>query len=286
MKLRQILLVGFLSQTFTATNYHNLLRVHPKDALKELSWSETVQISQLLPAKIARFRHFWHKMLLNELPITHLRFLTILDELYPLRLKESYNPPYVLNYLGNLKLLKTTCLGIVGGRIFSPNAAKVVKSFSLELSKNQITVVSGLARGIDTIALTSAIAHGGQVIAVIGSGIAQFYPPENEVLQKNIAQNYLLISEYLPHQLPQRFHFPQRNRIIAGVAHGVLVASARHHSGSLITANLALQNNREVFALPGAANDGLMTGANQLIQAGAKLVLTPQDILAELQYYE
>lgn len=286
MKLRKIFIAGFLSQTFTKVNYCSLLRYQKHSQRESLDWDEVVCFSQLSSKKINQFREFWQRMVLNELPLGNLNYLTILDNDYPLRLKESYNPPYVLSYLGDIRLLKTKCLGIVGGRIHSAAVGRIIKSFSPEFVKDKVTIVSGLARGIDTVALTTAMEQGGSVIAVIGSGIGQFYPLENKWLQKNISRNHLLISEYVFDQPPRRFHFPQRNRIIAGLVQGVLVASAKHHSGSLITANLALQNNREIFALPGLASDPLMTGSNELIQAGAKLVLNPKDILTELRYYE
>ncbi|BDR58645.1 DNA-processing protein DprA [Xylocopilactobacillus apicola] len=285
MKLRDVLLTGFLSRSFTYKNFVALLNKRELLERKELSNHEVYRYSKLNGKNIALFEDFSLEEALEESQAKKIKFLTILDDEYPLRLMESYEPPIVLSYQGQLELLKECCLGIVGGRVYPKNAAPILNNFCTELMPQKIIVVSGLAKGIDAIALKSAIAHQGKTIAVIGTGLNRYYPRENQELQREIARNHLLISEYPPDSGAQKFHFPQRNRVIAGISHGVLVASARNHSGSLITGNLALQNNREVFALPGECGDPLYEGSNKLIQAGAKLVLQAEDVSSEIQYY-
>ncbi|BDR56525.1 DNA-processing protein DprA [Xylocopilactobacillus apis] len=285
MKLRDALLNGFLSQTFTYRNYISLIENSSLYDEKDLDFHDIMRFSHLSSKYIDEYTNYPFKAHLVENEKRGVKFLTILDSEYPDRLLESYDPPIILSYQGNLDLLKTKCLGIVGGRECPSNSFEIINRLCPELIQDKITVVSGLARGIDAIALSSAINHRGNVIAVIATGLYQYYPVENKQLQQNIAQNHLLISEYVPWIRAKRFHFPERNRIIAGISHGVLVASAKDHSGSLITGNLALQNNREVFALPGEADDPLYEGSNKLIQAGAKLVLKSEDVNCELQYY-
>lgn len=212
-----------------------------------------------------------------------LQFITRLDSEYPERLKESFEPPTVLFYRGNLKLLNTLTLAIVGARNatdYTPNALnKIGHQFKA------LTIVSGLAQGADAYAHKFALAHDLPTIAVIASGLDIQYPKANASLQNQIETRGLVLSEYPLGLQPKPFTFVARNRIIAGLAHGVLVTEAAERSGSLITANLALQNNREVFALPGNIDHPKSAGTNLLIQAGAKLVTTGDDIIEEIKFY-
>lgn len=207
---------------------------------------------------------------------------TIYDEDYPTELREIYHPPSVLFYQGDWSLTKKRKLGIVGSRTCTLYGKKALTHLLPELVKNQVTIVSGLAAGIDREAHFQTISLGGRTISVIGTGLNYFYPKENFALQKKSSQEHLLISEYPIGIPPQRHHFPMRNRIIAGLSQGVLVIEAKERSGSLITANVALQENREVFAVPGDILNESYQGTNQLIQAGAKLVLSTKDILQEM----
>lgn len=217
--------------------------------------------------------------------LRHTSALTILDEAYPKHLLEIYQPPLVLFYHGDLTLLKQPGLAVVGSRVCSDQAPLHLHYLLKEVCRQNITIISGLARGIDTIAHQTALAHHGTTVAICGNGLGHYYPRENEQLQNFIAQRHLLLSEYDWHEPPLPFHFPERNRIIAGLAQAVLVAEAKERSGSLITANLALQENRSVLAIPGSLFQSLSQGCNRLIQAGAKPVLTPEDIIEEFATY-
>ncbi|MDQ0222711.1 DNA-processing protein DprA [Streptococcus moroccensis] len=209
--------------------------------------------------------------------------VSILDEAYPLALREIYNPPTLLFYQGNLDLLQKPKLGIVGSRKASQTGTKSVQKIIKEL-KNQFVIVSGLARGIDTAAHMASLKNGGQTIAVIGTGLDVFYPKENKELQGYLSRNQLVLSEYEPGQQPLKFHFPERNRIIAGLSSGVIVAEAKMRSGSLITCERALEEGRDVFAIPGSILDGQSDGCHHLIREGAKCINSGQDILNEYSY--
>lgn len=210
------------------------------------------------------------------------RFLTILDKRYPLQLQEIYSPPVVLFYQGDIELLDSKkLLGVVGARQCSSYALQALTQLLPNVIQQQLVLVSGLAKGVDGLTHQLALKHHGKTIAVIGNGLDISYPSCNRALQTQIAHTGLLLSEYPLESRPLKYHFPLRNRIIAGLCQTVLVVEARHHSGSLITANLALQENRNVLALPGRINDINSTGCNELIAAGAKPVLNSNDILEE-----
>lgn len=209
--------------------------------------------------------------------------LSILDKDYPLALKEIYNPPVLLFYQGNLDLLDKPKLAIVGSRNCSATGTKSVKKLVSELG-NQFVIVSGLARGIDTAAHIASLRNGGSSIAVIGTGLATYYPRENRKLQDYMAKNHLILSEYEPNSQPLKFHFPERNRIIAGLSKGVVVVEAKQRSGSLITCERAMEEGRDVFAVPGNILDGLSDGCHHLIQEGAKCTTSGNDILSEYTF--
>ncbi|ALJ31834.1 hypothetical protein HW41_00970 [Apilactobacillus kunkeei] len=246
--------------------------------------AETLMLSK---NKSKTFINFYNSDKLNrELDhhINHVKWITIIDDLYPENLKEAYLPPIVLFYFGDLGLLENKALAIVGSRNNTEYSVEVIRRLIPDIISNQITIVSGLAKGVDRLAHLAAIANHGSTIAVIGTGLDQYYPRENESLQRTIAKNHLLLSEYPVGCRPARYHFPERNRIIAGLVRSVLVTEAKYRSGSLITANLALQNNRNVLAVPGRIDSELSVGCNDLIQAGAKPVITAKDILEEYKY--
>ncbi|MDE6375612.1 MAG: DNA-processing protein DprA [Ligilactobacillus sp.] len=216
----------------------------------------------------------------QNLKISH--FLTILDKRYPLQLQEIYSPPVVLFYQGDIELLDSKkLLGVVGARQCSSYALQALNQLLPNVIQQKITLVSGLAKGVDGLSHQLALKHHGKTIAVIGNGLDVSYPSCNRALQTQIAHMGLLLSEYPLGSRPLKYHFPLRNRILAGLCQTVLVVEARHHSGSLITANLALQENRNVLALPGRINDIYSTGCNELIAAGAKPVMNSNDILEE-----
>lgn len=216
----------------------------------------------------------------QNLKVSH--FLTILDKRYPSQLQEIYSPPVVLFYQGDLELLDSKkLLGVVGARQCSSYALQALTQLLHNVIQQKLILVSGLAKGVDGLSHQLALKHHGKTIAVIGNGLDISYPSCNRALQTQIAHAGLLLSEYPLESRPLKYHFPLRNRIIAGLCQTVLVVEARHHSGSLITANLALQENRNVLALPGRINDIYSTGCNELIAAGAKPVLNSNDILEE-----
>ena len=216
----------------------------------------------------------------QNLKVSH--FLTILDKRYPSQLQEIYSPPVVLFYQGDLELLDSKkLLGVVGARQCSSYALQALTQLLPNVIQQKLILVSGLAKGVDGLSHQLALKHHGKTIAVIGNGLDISYPSCNRALQTQIAHAGLLLSEYPLESRPLKYHFPLRNRIIAGLCQTVLVVEARLHSGSLITANLALQENRNVLALPGRINDIYSTGCNELIAAGAKPVLNSNDILEE-----
>lgn len=219
---------------------------------------------------------------LDEYDNKQIKWISILDKTYPEYLKNIYNPPALLFYQGDLSLLNQQLLGIVGSRLTSSYGEKALTLLLPELISHEITTVSGLAKGIDKAVHQKTIELGGRTIGIIGTGLDHYYPFENESLQREIAKNHLLISEYPLGTKPLKHHFPMRNRIIAGLSLGTLVIEAKYRSGSLITANLALQEGREVFAVPGNITNPYSEGTNDLILHGAKCVLTPQHILEEL----
>ncbi|HHA8218734.1 TPA: DNA-processing protein DprA [Streptococcus pneumoniae] len=204
---------------------------------------------------------------------------SILDDCYPWDLSEIYDAPVLLFYKGNLDLLKFPKVAVVGSRACSKQGAKSVEKVIQGL-ENELVIVSGLAKGIDT----AALQNGGKTIAVIGTGLDVFYPKANKRLQDYIGNDHLALSEYGPGEQPLKFHFPARNRIIAGLCRGVIVAEAKMRSGSLITCERAMEEGRDVFAIPGSILDGLSDGCHHLIQEGAKLVTSGQDVLAEFEF--
>ncbi len=172
-------------------------------------------------------------------------------------------------------------VGVVGSRQPTQYSSDVLSKLLPGIIKAGIVTVSGLASGVDCEAHKQTILNGGKTIAVIGTGLGKTYPRANEEIQRYIGEHHLVLSEYPANVGPTKYHFPERNRIIAGLTLGTLVIEAKQHSGSLITANLALQNNREVFAVPGLITSELSTGTNELILAGAKLVRKSEHIIEE-----
>lgn len=209
-------------------------------------------------------------------------YLTYFDAEYPDLLREIYNPPLILFYKGNIKLLTQKALAIVGARDANYYGRQVLNKIIPPLIEKEMVIVSGLAKGIDTFAHMATIENRGQTIAVLGGGFFHIYPKENDSLAKEIALRHLLLSEYPPIERPAKWKFPMRNRIISGLTQGTLVVQAKERSGSLITADFALEQGREVFAIPGNITDVLSGGTNDLIQQGAKLVMNANHIIEEL----
>lgn len=215
---------------------------------------------------------------LNELGI---KYLTLADKEYPFLLENIYDPPPVLFYKGELIPQDLISLSIVGSRKCTAYGQKVANRLAASLADQGFTIISGLARGIDTAAHQGAL-KAGRTVAVLGSGIDVIYPPENDELVTEIEESGAVISSFPLGTAPHGNNFPQRNRIISGLSLGTIVVEAAKKSGSLITANLALQQGREVFAIPGDITKDQSVGTNDLIQTGAKLVQSIDDILIEL----
>ncbi|MDV2685416.1 DNA-processing protein DprA [Alkalihalophilus lindianensis] len=218
----------------------------------------------------------------KQLQSNKVMVMTKFDESYPKQLLELYDPPWVIYYRGNLELLKSSKqLAIVGTRTPTNRGVRAVACMVEELVRAQFTIISGLAVGIDACAHQQAISNKGQTIAVLGSGFDFPYPSSNKGLYSYMCRHQLVLSEYPPHHPPKKWTFPARNRIISGLARGVLVIEAKTRSGSLITADQALDQNRDIFAVPGPFDCEWSKGTNLLIQQGAKLTISAQDILEE-----
>jgi DNA processing protein len=213
--------------------------------------------------------------------------LTLTDPAYPAQLKEITDPPAILFVQGNAKLLSTAQVAIVGSRNPTAGGVQIAYDFAKTLCQQGFTITSGLAIGIDAASHQGALAAEGHTIAVAGTGLNLVYPACHQQLAAQIAVTGALVSEFPPGTAPKANHFPRRNRIISGLCQGLLVVEAAKQSGSLISARMALEQNREVFAIPGSIHNPLARGCNALIREGAKLVETTQDILDELvQYYQ
>lgn len=222
---------------------------------------------------------------LERLEKNKIDVITLTDSRYPQLLKNICDPPVCLYVKGRL-ISDETCIGVVGSRRASGYGISIAKRICMELQSYNICVISGMARGIDTAAHHGALSGGGRTIAVFGCGLDIVYPPENRRLMERIIENGAVVSEYPPGVWPAPHHFPVRNRIVSGMSIGVLVVEAGEKSGSLITAQLALEQGRDVYALPGNVISINSKGTNKLIQDGAKLVASVNDILEEVFWYK
>ncbi|MFA6909401.1 MAG: DNA-processing protein DprA [Patescibacteria group bacterium] len=220
--------------------------------------------------------------LLENITDAGIDVVTIRDDQYPRLLKEIPDHPYVLYTRGTLTDMRTT-LGIVGTRRATSYGIEVARRFAQELAGAGVGIISGLALGIDAASHAAAVEAQGYTIAVLGSGVDDIYPRTNQGLADSIiANNGCILSEFPPGTFPQKQHFPIRNRIIAGLSKGVLVIEGGQDSGSLITARLALEYNRDVMAVPGDIFRDMSAGPNRLIQMGATLVTRPHDVMETL----
>ena len=263
----------------TNLNILNILD-YQKNQDKKLSLRDMAVVSKSKNAVL--FMEKYKNLDIKQLKEDFQRFptLSIFDKEYPIELKHSYNPPVLLFYKGNIDLLSKPKLAVVGARKCSEIGKQSVRKIVSELG-NHFTIVSGLARGIDTCAHMEALKNKGKTIAVIGTGLDVYYPKENKALQDYMSKNHLVLSEYGPGVQPLKYHFPERNRIISGLCQGVMVVEAKLRSGSLITCERAMEEGRDVFAIPGNILDGKSDGCHHLIQEGAKCITTGFDILSE-----
>ena len=243
--------------------------IHQELSLEELEWLRNTDFASLE----LQYRK------------ENIHFLMYEDVLYPKRLKEIYLPPVVLFYKGRLELFNRLSIGIVGARNHTPYSKEALEYLLPDILERKVSIISGLARGVDSLAHQLTLDLNGETIAVIGNGINICYPKENQSLYDAIGKKGLILSEYPLYSPPLKFHFPYRNRIIAGLSHGLCVIEAKLHSGSLITANVALSENRQVFALPGNITSEYSKGTNELITAGAFPIRNANDILDSLHYF-
>lgn len=211
------------------------------------------------------------------------RVLTLLDDDYPTNLRQIDVPPPLIYVRGSLLPSDEWAIGVVGTRRASVYGREVAHTLGRELAAAGATVVSGLALGVDTVAHRAALEAGGRTLAVLGSGVDQIYPPDNRGLAQQIIQQGALISEYPLGVRPDANNFPPRNRIISGLSRGVVIVEASNRSGALITAKFAAEQGRDVFAVPGSILNPGSAGCNALIQQGATPLLSPQDVLNQLQ---
>ncbi len=209
--------------------------------------------------------------------------VTRLDEGYPEPLRQISDPPLVLYMKGSWQPEDAVAVAMVGSRHASLYGLDIAQRFAADLAVRGVTVVSGLARGIDGASHRGALAGGGRTLAVLGNGLAQVYPPEHEDLAQEVVEQGALISEYPMTMEPLPHNFPRRNRLISGLSLGVVIVEAAKCSGALITADCALEQGREVFAVPGRVDAMTAQGTNQLLKQGARLVTSVEDILEELR---
>ncbi len=210
------------------------------------------------------------------------KIIGFLDKDYPKSLKNIYAPPVVLYVKGKILPQDDIAIAIVGSRLASFYGRQQAERLGFELASRGITIVSGLARGIDSASHRGALKAKGRTIAILGSGLAHIYPEEHEALAEEISMNGAVISEFPMRTIPDKGNFPKRNRIISGLSMGVVVIEAAERSGALITSDIALEQGREVFAVPGKVDSITSKGTNRLIKQGAKLAETVDDILEEL----
>jgi len=210
------------------------------------------------------------------------KIITVKDDDYPKRLIDIYDPPALLYVRGELRREDGLAVAIVGSRKTAPYGRWITEKMGEDLARHGVTVVSGMARGIDSVAHKGAIQGGGRTIAVLGCGVDIIYPSENRNLFHQIIEHGAVISEFPMGSPPEGGHFPKRNRIISGLSMGVVIVQASAESGSLITAGYALEQGRDVFAVPGNVGAEGSRGTNRLIKDGAKLVESSEDILEEI----
>ena len=209
--------------------------------------------------------------------------VTLLDADYPAPLKQIHDPPLVLYLKGRWTEADQTAIGVVGSRRASVYGQQTAQQLAYELASRGVTIISGLARGIDAAAHRGALKAHGRTVAILGNGLTQIYPPEHAQLAKQIAEHGVVVSEYPMRMDPLARNFPRRNRVISGLSLGVVIVEAAKRSGALITADCALEQGREVFAVPGKVDSLTSQGTHHLLKQGAQLVTSVDDILEELR---
>ena len=253
-----------------------------EEIYKEIDFKDVTNVK---PSTIRRLKDKNLKEAENILNTTHKMGAEVIvydDVRYPDMLRSIPNPPYVLYMKGEaMNWDRILGIGIVGTRTCTEYGIKATKMIAEDLAACGVTIISGMARGIDSVAQETALGVGNKTIAVLGCGIDVVYPKENKKLMDKIAENGTIISEYPPKTGPDKHNFPWRNRIISGLSRGILVTEAPKKSGALITAEYALEQGRDIFAVPGSIFKPESEGANRLLASGAKAVISAKDILDE-----
>lgn len=244
----------------------------PQEALTvgPKNWPEKIGALHTASIKLPEETDEQFKTAANRLENCPARIISFWDDSYPQPLRTLHDPPAILYVRGTLP--DGPALAVVGSRRCSAAGQKATEQFTREIASHNLTIVSGLARGIDSAAHAGALAVEGKTVAVLGCGVDRIYPRENRKLFQRICEQGAIVSEYLPGTEPLAGHFPGRNRIISGLSQGVLIVEAARGSGSLITAEFALEQGREVFAMPGAISAPNSCGVNSLLKEGAHLV--------------
>jgi DNA processing protein len=253
----------------------------------ELSPVSIQQLSQSTAVNAQLFHTDLHTLPIHDYEEYYRRndilWISLYDDAYPELLKKVYDPPFILFLKGKKELLKSRIkLAVVGSRQATSYTEEILREMMPGLSEKNIVIVSGLARGADTVAHKMAIRSGGNTIGVVAGGFQHIYPRENSRLADYMMKNHLLISESPPFIKPQKWQFPFRNRIISGLSNAVLVTEAQKKSGTFITADYALNEGRDILCIPGSVHHKLSEGTNILIKDGAKMVLSIEDIFSEL----
>lgn len=269
-------------------------KIYRKRLLEHAGEEESVyrltqgELEKILPDRQQGFFGEWKKkyspeQLQEALLSQKISFIPYFAPMYPKRLTQIPDAPYALYVKGRLPADEKRAVAMVGARACSEYGCNMARQFAAQLAQAGVQIISGLARGIDGISQQAALAQGGDSFGVLGCGVDTCYPPENENLYKRCIEHGGILAEYPPGTKPHAGLFPARNRIISGLADVLLVIEAREKSGTLITVDMALEQGREVFALPGRANDASSRGCNSLIKQGAAMASSPQDILTYLK---
>lgn len=290
---------GFKIEKYYAAAFHKILQLSLNQYYENIlehygSWEEAwnlmsnpraMGISNLLADKfIYEKKNIQPLCLAEEFERKEIKLITRDNHTFPKQLLQITNIPCILYYCGDISLLSSKALAVVGSRRATQYGIKQAKDMSMQLAGCGLTIISGMARGIDAAAHEGALEARGKTVAVMGSGLDVPYPRENIALFRRIKDEGLVISEFPAGTEPLKFNFPIRNRIISGISLGVFIIEARAKSGTLITCDHALEQGKEVFALPGPVTSPNSIGTLRLIQNGAKLVICAEDILDELGY--
>ncbi|HMK55653.1 MAG TPA: DNA-processing protein DprA [Dissulfurispiraceae bacterium] len=285
-RLRYWLALTFIREIGPITIKKLLSAFHTPKKILAASKKELMQVGDIKESRARAIREFdaWQLVdqEISKIGELGIQAVTFDDSAYPVSLRQIDDSPVLFYIKGEIKDEDRYAIGIVGSRDMTPYGRKIADAFSSELASKGLTIVSGMARGIDTAAHKGALRVKGRSIAVLGCGIDTPYPPENSGLYDELSLSGAVISEFPLGTPPLRENFPKRNRLISGLSLGVLIVEATAGSGSLITANCALDQGKDVFAVPGNITSMNSVGTNGLIKKGAKLVQKADDVLAEL----